>query len=142
MAERVAVRRAMQGNRARDTAPEVQLRSLLHRAGLRFRKHQRLQAGAVVVRPDVTFPKAFVAVFYDGCYWHECPDHCRRPATNVEYWERKFARNRARDQAVDVALTSCGWTVCRIWQHVQPQEAARVVLAAVERARQARDADL
>ena len=36
-------------------------------------------------------------MFVDGCYWHGCPDHHTKPATNPEYWADKIARNIERD---------------------------------------------
>ena len=52
--------------RSKDTAPEVRLRSLLHRSGLRFRLHGKGLPG----RPDIVLPGARVAVFVHGCFWH------------------------------------------------------------------------
>jgi DNA mismatch endonuclease (patch repair protein) len=71
-----------------------------------------------------------VAVFVDGCFWHQCPEHGSSPKTNTAYWEPKLARNVARDRLDDAALTKAGWSVVRIWEHVDPEEA----LARVERA--------
>jgi len=64
----------MQGNRGSDTRPETALRSALFRLGLRFRKHYR-PASEARSRVDVAFPKARVAVFVDGCFWHGCAEH-------------------------------------------------------------------
>ncbi len=68
----------MQGNRSRDTKPELAVRSAVHRRGLRYR---------VAARPlpelrrtaDLVFRKAKIAVFVDGCYWHGCPEHHTQP---------------------------------------------------------------
>jgi len=84
-------------NRSSDTRLEVSVRSALHRTGLRFRKGMRLAAGTTAVRPDVVFPRACVAVFLDGCFWHGCPDHGNRPRANATYWSHTLARNAARD---------------------------------------------
>jgi DNA mismatch endonuclease (patch repair protein) len=65
-----------------------------------------------------------VAVFLDGCFWHCCPEHGNRPATNTHYWHAKLARNVARDRRNDEALAEAGWTVMRIWEHELPAEAA------------------
>src|SRR4051794_8019823 len=85
-----AVRRTMQGNRKTGTRPEVELRRHLHRLGFRFRKNLRLEVAGLRVAPDIVFPRAGVAVFVDGCFWHGCPEHFRSPRTNVEYWEAKI----------------------------------------------------
>ena len=68
-------------------------------------------------KPDFVFPKARVAVFVDGCFWHGHPKKCRMPETNREYWERKIQRNVARDKIVTRTLREKGWKVLRIWEH-------------------------
>jgi DNA mismatch endonuclease (patch repair protein) len=67
-------------------------------------------------KPDFIFAKQKIAVFIDGCFWHGCPQHCRRPATNVDYWFKKISRNQARDAQVTRALKRAGWRVVRIWE--------------------------
>jgi len=110
------VRRSMQSNRPRDTRPEVELRSGLHAAGLRFRKHYRPIKGSRC-EVDVAFTRWKVAVLLDGCFWHGCPQHATRPATNEEWWAAKLDGNIARDRQTDLALTAAGWTVLRFWEH-------------------------
>jgi DNA mismatch endonuclease (patch repair protein) len=73
------------------------------------------------------FKQARLAVFVDGCFWHGCPEHCRRPGSNSEYWTAKIDRNVERDRAVDEALHADGWTVMRFWEHEDPSEAAASV---------------
>jgi DNA mismatch endonuclease (patch repair protein) len=114
----------MQGNRRVDTSPEIALRRLLHAGGLRFRKDYPVAVGDTQARADVVFPRQRVAVFLDGCYWHGCPEHCRMPARNAEYWQAKIARNRARDARITKALTDEGWRVVRIWEHEALEQAA------------------
>jgi DNA mismatch endonuclease (patch repair protein) len=122
----------MRGNVGRDSRPEVLVRSALHRAGLRFRKNQRVYFAGGAVRPDVVFPGRRVAVFLDGCYWHRCPTHGTSPRTNAEYWASKLDGNVRRDSLVNERLRAEGWTVVRIWEHVAPDEAARRIAAAVD----------
>lgn len=83
-----AVRAVMRGNKARDTAPERRLRSLLHRAGMRYRVNTRPLPG-VRRTADVVFPAARVAVFVDGCFWHGCPDHYRPAESTASSGERR-----------------------------------------------------
>jgi len=118
-----AIRKTMQGNRSRDTKPELRVRSILHRRGLRYRVAAR-PIPSVRRTADVVFTKARVAVFVDGCFWHGCPEHYRRPASNVEYWDAKVLRNVARDREVDRLLTEAGWSVVRVWEHEAPAEVA------------------
>jgi DNA mismatch endonuclease (patch repair protein) len=68
------------------------------------------------VRPDFVFPKARLALFVDGCFWHGCPRHGNQPANNRAFWTKKLAGNRRRDRLVNRALRRAGWTVIRIWQ--------------------------
>ena len=124
----------MQGNRSRDTKPELQLRSILHRRGLRFRVCRRPLPG-VRRTADVVFTRARVAVFLDGCWWHGCPEHYREPKTNASYWAPKVARNRERDEEVDRLLAEAGWAVVRAWEHEEPLAVADRVEAAVQTAR-------
>ena len=120
------VRKSMQSNKGRDTKPELALRKAAHALGLRYR---------VSVRPitevrrtaDLVFSKAKVAVFMDGCFWHGCPQHHTKSATNAEYWAEKLRRNRERDEETDRLLAEAGWRVLRIWEHEEPSEAAHRV---------------
>ncbi len=116
-ATNAATRRSMQSNRRADTKPEVLLRSLLHRAGLRFRKDKYIKLEPRGVKVDVVFSKARVAVFMDGCFWHRCPEHGTMPTRNHEYWRAKFQRNIERDQRTNKELRRLGWTVLRVWEH-------------------------
>ncbi|MGW5703486.1 very short patch repair endonuclease [Amycolatopsis japonica] len=111
-----AVRTSMRGNRGRDTRPERLLRTQLHARGLRYRVSARplpnLRRTA-----DIVFPKAKIAVFVDGCYWHGCPDHHRQAKTNAQFWKTKIADNKRRDSETNSILKENGWTVLRFWEH-------------------------
>ncbi|MEW2137624.1 very short patch repair endonuclease [Streptomyces sp. NPDC005409] len=121
-----ATRASMRSNTSRDTKPELRLRSLLHRDGLRYRvsakplPHLRRTA-------DVVFSKARVAVFVDGCYWHGCPEHGSIPVTNREFWSQKIENNIRRDRETDRLLMEAGWKVVRVWEHTPPAEALEIV---------------
>lgn len=125
-----AVRASMRGNRGKDTKPEKVLRSLLFKEGLRYRVNappvQGLRRTA-----DVLFPKARVAVFVDGCFWHVCPKHHRPATKNTDFWTEKFADNRRRDAETNRILEDAGWTVIRAWEHEAPEDVARRVISAV-----------
>ncbi|MGW4642289.1 very short patch repair endonuclease [Sphaerisporangium sp. NPDC004334] len=128
-------RKSMQANKGRDTKPELALRSAVHALGLRYR---------VSVRPlpkvrrtaDLVFTKAKLAVFLDGCFWHGCPDHHTKSATNAAYWAEKVVRNRERDAETDRKLTEAGWQVIRVWEHENPKDAAVRVAEQVRSIRQ------
>ena len=72
---------------------------------------------ALVGKPDFYFARYRIAVFVDGCFWHGCPKHGRKPGSNRDYWLPKLHRNRQRDIAVQRALSGAGWTVLRLWEH-------------------------
>lgn len=110
-------RRSMQSNKRADTKPEILFRSLLHRAGLRFRKDRYIPLDSRGVKVDVVFVKAQVAVFMDGCFWHRCPEHATMPTRNRGYWLAKFQRNMDRDISNTQQLQEKGWRVMRIWEH-------------------------
>lgn len=126
--------RNMAAIKRRDTKPERAIRSLLHAAGKRYRVDLRLDLEGVRPRPDIVFTRAKVAVFVDGCFWHCCPEHGRKPGVNGGYWGPKLERNVARDRAADEALRAAGWTVVRVWEHEPRDEAAARIIAAVEAA--------
>ena len=98
--------------KSKNTKPEIKLRKALWKAGLRYRLKSSLPG-----KPDIVFPGARVVIFVDGCFWHNCPIHGSKPATNVKFWESKISSNGARDAKVNKELKNMGWTVFRCWEH-------------------------
>jgi DNA mismatch endonuclease (patch repair protein) len=97
-----------------DTGPELVLRSLLHRAGFRFRLHAKQLPG----RPDIILPRYRAAIFVHGCFWHRHLG-CRNattPSTRREFWRAKFDGNVSRDTRNQAALGAAGWTVLIVWE--------------------------
>jgi DNA mismatch endonuclease (patch repair protein) len=125
-----AIRKTMQGNRSRDTAPELLVRRAVHAMGLRYRVAARPEPD-LRRTADLVFTRARIAVFIDGCYWHGCPEHYIEPKRNVDYWRPKIARNRERDEETTAALTARGWRVLRFWSHEDPLAVAEAISAAV-----------
>jgi DNA mismatch endonuclease (patch repair protein) len=72
-----------------------------------------------------------VAVFVDGCFWHGCPEHRKRPVTNSRYWNAKIEANIARDLRNVAELCAAGWETVRIWEHEAPSEAAALIESVV-----------
>lgn len=107
----------------RDTAPELALRSELHRRGLRFRV-DRAPIPGLRSRADLVFSSVKMAIYVDGCFWHGCPEHGSIPKSNAEFWQRKLEGNRKRDRLVVDALAEKGWAAIRVWEHEDPQVAA------------------
>lgn len=117
----------MLGNRGRDTSPELAVRRILHRAGLRYRVN--IQPDPSVRRKaDIVFTRRKVAVFIDGCYWHGCQEHFKMPKTNLQYWTKKIEGNRSRDADTDRRLGNAGWSVLRYWEHEAAMDVAQSVL--------------
>ena len=110
----------------RDTAPELALRRELHRRGRRFFVDRRVSRDCRA-RPDLVFPRARIAVFVDGCFWHYCEEHAHLPKANAVLWRRKLLANRQRDAANTNLLRSEGWRVVRVWEHDDPHEAANTI---------------
>ncbi len=105
--------RSMQGNKGKDTKPELLVRKRLREAGLTGYRLQWKVPG----RPDIAWPGHKVAVFINGCFWHRCPNcNPSTPKKNVEYWDAKFAHNVERDQRNLEALRADDWTVHVIWE--------------------------
>lgn len=123
-----AVSERMSRHPRRDTAPELQLRRLLHASGLRYRV-QRPVPGMPRRTIDIAFTRQKVAVFVDGCFWHGCADHRTVPASNGTWWRAKLDRNRLRDAETSSHLEGLGWVVIRVWEHDDPLEAATDIRA-------------
>jgi len=79
--------------------------------------------------PDFVFPKKRIAIFVDGCFWHGCPKHYRRPKSRQKYWDAKIQRNQQRDRQVTRILRAKGWKVVRIWEHALARRAEAVTVA-------------
>lgn len=119
-----AARQRMRSQRRRDTEPELALRRALHALGLRYNVHRR-PLPELRREADIVFPRARVAVFVDGCFWHGCPQHAKRQHNvNDWYWPEKIARNRARDADTTRRLNAADWQVVRLWEHESSQQAA------------------
>ncbi|MFI9008508.1 very short patch repair endonuclease [Actinosynnema sp. NPDC053489] len=123
----------MRRNKARDTGPEMKLRRILHKRGLRYRVGIRPVPG-LRRTADVVFTKVRLAVLVDGCYWHGCPEHYRASRANEEFWRTKIEDNRRRDQETNAALDEAGWTVLRVWEHEDSQAVAERIVRMVEAA--------
>ncbi|WP_080493123.1 MULTISPECIES: very short patch repair endonuclease [Burkholderia] len=104
----------MSGIRSKHTKPERLVRSMLHAAGFRYRLHRRDIPGV----PDLILPKHKAAIFVHGCFWH-VHANCRFatiPSSNRDFWQKKLARNRERDQRQIEALKALGWRVLIVWE--------------------------
>ncbi len=100
--------------KGKNTKPELLLRSMLHKAGYRFRLHRTDLPG----KPDIVLPKYRTVIFVNGCYWHRhenCPN-ATTPKTRTEFWEAKFKDTVERDKRNIAKLEATGWRVNVIWE--------------------------
>ena len=106
--------RCMSRIRAKNTKPEMRVRSTAHALGFRFRLHQRDLPGI----PDLVFTSARKVIFVNGCFWHKhrCHRGAVTPATNAKFWEEKRNANVRRDRRNRSALRRRGWQVLTIWE--------------------------
>ena len=102
---------AVKGKHNRTT--EIQFRMALVRGGVSgWVTHTSLPG-----KPDVYFPKARIAIFLDGCFWHGCGRCGHVPKTNNLFWKTKIARNQDRDRRNLRLLRKEGIYVIRAWEH-------------------------
>jgi DNA mismatch endonuclease (patch repair protein) len=108
------VSKVMSRNKGKDTKPELLLRKLLWKNGLRgYRVHPKNIPG----KPDVCFVSRKIAIFINGCFWHRCP-YCnyQLPKHNRQFWKNKFNRNVIRDEEKIRQLKMSKWKVITIWE--------------------------
>jgi DNA mismatch endonuclease (patch repair protein) len=100
--------------KGKDTKPELMLRSMLHRAGFRFRIHDSRLPG----KPDVVLPRYDTVIFVNGCFWHR-HEGCKfsyTPKSRQDFWQKKFIDTVLRDQEKEKQLIQQGWSVITIWE--------------------------
>lgn len=100
--------------KGRNTTPELEVRSILHSTGLRFRINFKTLPG----KPDIVLRKYNTVIFVNGCFWHghtNCK-HASLPKSNTEYWQRKIFGNRDRDLKNVKVLRKMGWNVIQLWE--------------------------
>jgi DNA mismatch endonuclease (patch repair protein) len=105
--------RMMSGIRGKNTKPEMIVRRVLHKAGFRYRLHDKRLPG----KPDIVLPKYKTVIFVHGCFWHghDCKAF-KWPKTRKEFWKNKIAGNIERDIQRQHTLTETGWRVVQLWE--------------------------
>lgn len=100
--------------RNKNTKPEVKVRKILSKLGIKYRLHKSKLPG----KPDIVIPSSKKVIFINGCFWHQ-HKNCRKsaqPKTNKKYWLPKLQRNIEK-QAKDIRLLEKqGWKVYKIWE--------------------------
>lgn len=102
----------MQNIRSKGTMPERILISELKKLKIYFTTH----AKNIIGKPDIVFRRKKIAVFVDSDFWHGHKTRFVMPKTNKDYWEKKIANNKRRDQEVNKTLKSFDWRVIRLWE--------------------------
>ncbi len=102
--------------KAKGSAAERLVRSLVHRMGYRFRLHGAKLPG----KPDLIFASRRKVIFVHGCFWHRHPDsNCRLarlPKSRQDFWIPKLEGNWERDMRIERDLESLGWKSLAIWE--------------------------
>jgi DNA mismatch endonuclease (patch repair protein) len=99
--------------KSKNSKIEIEFRKALWRKGFRYKKNPSDYFG----KPDLVLPKYKTVIFIDSCFWHGCPEHCRMPSSNKEYWRKKIERNKKRDEKVNEYYNNIDWDIIRIWEH-------------------------
>lgn len=112
-------------SRRGNKSTELRLLAILRRNSLKgWRRGYPLYG-----KPDFAFVRERVAVFVDGCFWHGCSVHYRRPKSRQDFWDVKVRANMRRDSVVSTELQKRGWRVIRIWEHDLTAGAEAVLVA-------------
>ena len=99
--------------RSTNTKIETDVAKALWKLGFRFRKNVKTLPG----KPDIAIQKYKIVIFLDSCFWHKCPEHFKKPKSNLEYWEPKIKRNIERDAEINQYYEDNNWHILRIWEH-------------------------
>jgi DNA mismatch endonuclease (patch repair protein) len=100
--------------RSKNTAPEMIVRSFVHRLGYRYRLHGKNLPG----KPDLVFASRKKIILVHGCFWHmhDCSYGKVIPKSNAEYWQTKRLMNRERDRKHLSELEHLGWETLIVWE--------------------------
>ena len=100
--------------KSKNSKPEMIVRKLCHKLGLRFRLHQKIG----LTRPDLIFKKFDSVIFVNGCFWHshDCKYGTVIPKTNSRFWHEKRKKTIERDKKNIQTLHENSWKVVVIWE--------------------------
>lgn len=99
--------------KSKNTSPEVIFRKILFSLGGRYRLNYSLPG-----KPDIVLPGRKIAVFINGCFWHQ-HKKCKRssvPKSNRIYWIPKLERDITRQTEVIKLLNKMNWKTILIWE--------------------------
>ena len=105
--------RNMQAIKAKDTKPELLVRSRLFKRGFRYRLHRKDLPG----KPDLVLRKYKTVIFINGCFWHgHACKLFKLPQTNTDFWKDKINATKIRDKLNRKLLLKQGWRVITVWE--------------------------
>lgn len=99
--------------KSRNNQIETKFRKELYRCGIRYSLNYNLFG-----KPDLAIPSKKIAVFINGCFWHQ-HKNCKlayMPKSNVAFWKTKLLKNVKRDKEVRNKLQKDGWNVLTAWE--------------------------
>jgi len=103
----------MSGISNSNTKPEIEIRSLLHRAGFRYRLHDKKLPGT----PDIVLPRHKAVIEVRGCFWHRHECHLFKwPSTREQFWREKLQNNSERDERNKKLLLDMDYRVFTVWE--------------------------
>jgi len=100
--------------RSKNTKPEMIVRKMLHKSGIRYRLHAKDLPG----KPDLSNKRKKFAIFVNGCFWHQ-HQGCKRanvPKSNTDYWIPKLKKNVTRFKDNLNKLNNMGFRIAVIWE--------------------------
>ena len=96
--------------RSKNTKMEDLLAKEMKQHNIRFKRYPKIYGN-----PDFSMEKT--VIFIDGCFWHKCPLHYKKPSTRKRFWLQKIENNVKRDKKVTTLLRKKGYNVMRFWEH-------------------------
>lgn len=113
-------REIMSKIRSKGTKPEILIKALLDKAGVRYVYQAKVDLGGRSRVVDFLIPDKKVVIEYRSCFWHGCPLHYRGVKGGIlgrEWWEEKIRRNRERDRELEKSLREKGYRLVVVWGH-------------------------
>lgn len=112
--------RLCQSQVGRKSGPESLLETAVNRPWFQY-TGDNSRIGKQPISADFVIKDLKFLVQVDGCYWHCCKLHGRKPNS-------LFARNKRRkDRRLTLFAEAAGWTVLRFWEHEIQQDIQSVV---------------
>jgi DNA mismatch endonuclease (patch repair protein) len=106
--------RCMAAIKAKNTKPEIAVRSMLDTLKVKYELHRSDLPG----KPDIVLPRHKKIIFVHGCFWHvhSCRYGRVKPASNASFWSDKRGKTKLRDVKNRKALRKEGWALLTVWE--------------------------